>query len=804
MRHTAVSVFPRNFGPNLLIVLLLGLGLGTTTLLYSALDRLLLHPLRVPDVGRLVRVEERHPPVTSWTSFPYILYESMRPMHSFDALAVEGEADTTILPGARAVPALGSMVSGSYFSMLGARVRLGRALTQADESVGAEVPVVLSHRIWVRDFGESAAALGATLYVQGRPFTIVGIMPQGFFGTRLDANPDFWIPLAAQHLLSEKSLTDPAPDQQFSIIGRLREGVTVAQAQAEFAGVYQGSKENGDKRSQGLIVPIAEGSFALREQFDRALNLLLWGLGALLAMVCASVAGILVARAVRWERETAVRMALGASHLRLAQRAFFESMALGVTGAGWGLTLAYLCAPFLTGLLPAGRTPLPVSLLPDARTDLLIAGLALSVSLVFGTIPAWLATRVAPQLALRGGTATRRSGKLSRGLMIFETGATLVLLTGTGLLLHTFYRLRHTDPGFDVEHLVTFTLNPNLLGGNAKVSAALPQQLGQQVLGLPGVRGVGFSSMAVMQRIGMKTSVALPGLKITPRDFLNTSLNSISSGFFQALGIPLVAGRGFEETDALRSSPTPTLINEAFARTFFRGENPLGKSFGMGATGDVAKAGFVVIGVVGDSKYRSLRESLLPIFYTPMTQRDMNDSEIYLYVRTADRPEGIIRAVREALSEREPQLPIVKVETMQEQVNDSLWQERLLVALAVVFSSVSVLLSGLGLYGLLGYDASQRTREFGIRVAVGAQRSDVGRLMIGELAGILAPGLVLGGIGCVLLAGLIAPTLYGIGPYDAVAWSGALLAVLGIGTAAAWHPVRRAMGADPAEVLRDE
>ena len=224
----------------------------------------------------------------------------------------------------------------------------------------------------------------------------------------------------------------------------------------------------------------------------------------------------------------------------------------------------------------------------------------------------------------------------------------------------------------------------------------------------------------------------------------------------------------------------------------------------MGDTGEVAKAVFVVIGVVGDSKYRSLREPLLPIFYTPLGHPYAGDLANYLYVRTVGPPGGIVRAVRDALFELEPQLPIMNVETMQDQVNDSLWRERLLIALAVTFSGVSVLLPGLGLYGLLAYDASQRTREFGIRVALGAQRSDVGRLMIGESVGILAPGLLAGGAGCALLARVVTPTLYGIGPYDAAAWSGALLAVLGSGALAVSQPVYRAMKADPAEVLREE
>ena len=804
MGPAATSVFPRDSGSNLLIVLLLGFGLGTTALLYTALDRLLLHPLQGLNVDRLVRVAERHPPLTSWTWFHYSLYQSMQPMRSFDALAVEGEVDTTITQNAQTEPVVGSMVSGNFFSMLGADAELGRTLSQTDQFTTTSVPVVLSHRFWVREFGGSPTALGTTLRLQDRPFTIVGVMPQRFFGTRMDLSPDFWVPLSAQALLSDKTLTDLNTDRDFSIIGRLREGVTAVQAQAEFAGVYQGSSQNGGKYSQGLIIPIAEGSFALREQFSRAITLLLWGLAALLAMVCASVAGMLVARAARREREMAVRLALGANHLRLARHAFTESAALGLTGACCGLSLAYFCAPFMTGLLPAGRTPLPISLLPNAETDLLIVVLALSISILFGTIPAWLTMRVTPQLALRGGTATRRSGKLSRGLMIFEMAATLVLLTGTGLLMHTFYRLWHSDPGFDVEHLVTFTLQMNAPRGTANKSATLPRQLMQRILGLPGVRGVGFSAVAVMQRIGMKTSVALPGDRISPHAFLNTSLNNVSDGFFQALGIPLVAGRGFEETDLSRSSPTPVVINEAFARTFFPGEEPLGKCFGMGATGEVAKAQFVVVGIVGDSKYRSLRESLLPIFYAPLMKSDIGSSESYLYVRTAGRPEGVVKAVREALFELQPQLLIAKAETMHQQVHDSLWQERLLIVLAFAFSGVSVLLATLGLYGLLAYDAIQRTREFGIRAALGAQISNIARLMVGELLGILMPGFVLGGVGCALLARLIAPTLYGIGPYDTLSWSCALFGVLGIGVAAAWRPVQTAMSADPSVVLREE
>jgi predicted permease len=804
MRSIVALVSPAKFGPNLLVVLLLGFGLGSAALLHTALDRLLLHPLRIANAERLVRAGERHPPVTSWSWFPFTTYQRAQKMQALDALAVEGEVETTITEKGIVKPAIGDMVSADYFSMLDGRAELGRALTQADETEVTVVPLVLSHRLWMQEFNGVQGAVGTTLHLQGKPFTVVGVMPPQFFGTRLDASPDFWIPLAAQALLSKKSLTDPNADRNFSIIGHLRDGATPAQAQAEFAELFRETRESGDLESEGFMAPIAEGSFALREQFSRALGLLQWGLAAMLAMVCASIAGMLMARAARDARATAVRMALGASHLRLAASALLESIWLGLAGAGCGLGFAFLCGPLLAHLLPQGQTPLPVTLQPDMQTAGLIVALALGVSILFGTIPAWITTRVAPQMALRGGTATRRAGLMSRGLMIFETSATLVLLVGTGLLLRTLSALHHSDPGFDVEHVVTFTLNPALPAGDSKARPFLPMQLGDQVSQLGGVTGVGFSEASLMHRIGIKTTVALPGQRVMPEAFLNTSLNEVSPGFFEALGISLVGGRWLQQPDAVHASPTPTIVNQAFVRTFFRGENPLGRTFGTGARREIAKASNLVVGVVGDSKYRSLREALLPIFYVPMTQEGATNSELYLYVRTTGRPGAMINSVREKLLQLEPQLPIVRVQTMREQVDDSLWQERLMVVLAAIFSIVSVLLAALGLYGLLSYDANQRTREFGIRTALGASRINVGRLMIQELAWLVLPGLVLGGAGGLLLAKLLTPMLYGIGRYDFEAWAGAVLVVLAIGTAAASHPVSKAMTADPSSVLREE
>jgi predicted permease len=798
----------RDLGVAVTIWLLLSFGLGAATLLYTALDRLLLHPLDVSHPETLVRMGEKRPPVMSWEWFPYTTYEAVRQMHTLESVAVEGEVDTMASTSTWTEPAVAHMVSGNYFSLLGSVAEQGRTLGQADEQKGAgSIPVVLSHGFWAREFGSSVSVIGSMLSLQGQPFTVVGVMPERFFGTTLDSSPDLWLPLSAQPLLSQKPLNDPEPDRRFSIIARLRSDTTLAQAQAEFAGTYRATQRaegDADPKEVGVIAPIAQGTFALREQFGHALTLLLWGLAMLLLMVCANVAGLLLAKAVRNERDTAVRMALGASRGRIIRRALVETTVLGLAGGLGGLLVAYLCAPLLMDLLPAGRAPLPISLIPDLKVDLLAIGLSLVISLMFGVLPAWIASRVSPQQALRSGTATKRSGLLSRGLLTFQTGATLILLVGTGLLIHTFYVLRNTSPGFDVEHLIAFALNPGVKGPSVKVSPTFPAELQQRIQSLPGVRGASFASAPLMQRIGMKTSVALSGQKIPSEAFLNTTLDSVSNSFFDTLGIQILSGRRFTTADALRSGPVPTIINEAFARIIFPNQNPLGKTFGTGAPGKMAAATNVVVGVAGDSKYRSLREAMLPIYYSPIEQQSDWNSEFYLYVRTQGSPTSIVNAARKVLSSLDSQLPFSAVITMREQLSESLWQERLLAVLAGIFSVISVLMAGTGLYGLLSYDASQRRREFGIRSAVGAQKKDVAALLLNEVARILVPGLAIGLLACLFLTRIIASALYGIKPFDSLSFAGALLTVGAIGIIAAWQPIRRAMNVDPAIVLREE
>lgn len=798
----------RGFAASAMIVALLSLGLGSVVLLSTAVDRLLLHPIPVAHPEGLVRGAEKHPWRVLREAFPWQTYEGVRTMRGFEEVAAEGELNTAVRVNGAMRPALAHMVSGNYFHLLGVEAELGRTLEPADDAEsGGEVPVVLSHRFWSGALGASPHVIGSTLVIQGQPFIVAGVLPQSFFGSMLDSSPDLWLPFSAQPLLAKHALSDPASGMWFSILARLRPGTTLAAAEGEFAAVCKETETREriyDSESQMLLEPIAQGAFALHDAFARALRLLLWGLAALLTMMCANVAGLLLARAVRRERETAIRLALGAGRVRLMGRALGEAALLGLAGAAGGLLLAWMGAPLLMRLLPAGRSALPVSLTPELQTSLLAVGVALLLSLLFGGMPAWLAGRVAPERALRRGTATRRPGKLSRALLIAQIGLTVLLLAETGLLLRTFQVLRDTNPGFDPDHLIAFTLDPSMAGTAAPPPGSLPTTLLDQVRQLPGVKDASLASAALMQRLGLKTSVAVTGTKIRPEDFLNTSVNSVSDSFFDTMRMPILAGRGLTPADARRTDVAPVVVNEAFARMLFPHGSPLGRTFGMGDAGTVAKAENVIVGVVGDSKYRSLREPLLPIYYWGIGFQPNWGSKVILYVRANAPAATVIEEVRGTLARLDAQLPFYDVTTMREEISESLWQERLLAVLGTAFSSLSLLMALAGLYGLLAFDASLRTREFGIRTAVGAQRHNVAALLLRDLARIVIPGLLMGGLLCILVGRLVAFALYGVRPLDLGVLSGAAALAVSIALLAAWNPMRRAMRVDPAVVLRDE
>jgi predicted permease len=804
LRHGLRSL-RRDLAATLTIVLLLSFGLSAATLLFTALNRWVLRPFNVGHPETLVRAAIKRPSIITRTSFSYENYQSIRHMSSLHDLAAVADFDTTITTGDASQSAIANMVSGNYFELLGVAAQLGRVLGPADEQP-ASPPVVISHQLWMNRFGGSPSAVGSVISLQGRPFVIAGVMPRDFFGTSLDSSPDLWLPFSAQPLLSKTPLGGPQADRYFGLIARLPAGVSISHAEAELDAAYQ-AQEAADKEvnsGHAILEPIEQGSFAQRDSFRSALSLLSWGLAAFLGMICANVAGLLLALALRHERDTALRAALGASRAHLVRRALTESLSLGVAGAAGGLVLSYAFAPLLQTLLPAGLAPVPLA--PGFPTCCLAVAFALSVSLIFGALPAWVGSRIAPEQALRRGASTRRAGFLSRSLLILQISLTFVLLVASGLLLHTYYALRNTSPGFDVDHLVEFTLNGQVAGTADKLSPTLPFQLEEQVRNIPGVRGATLSSGALMRRIGLKTSVAIPGQRIAKESFLNTTMNRVSRSYFDTLRIPILGGSIFDPQPQGKpdSSPIPVVVNQAFVRSIFHNQNPIGKSFGNAPPGQVATAKYVVAGIAGDSKYRSLREEMLPIFYAPLLPRQDGSFVYVLYVSTQGPATAIIGAVKRAQSALDPRLPFFDVVTMRDRVTQSLWQERLLATLSLLFAFIAVFMAVVGLHGLLSYDTTQRTREFGIRAAVGAQKLDVAELLMADLLRILAPGVAAGIVMCLLASRLVGSVLYGVRPLDPASFAAALVIVACTVAAAGWQPMQRAMGVDPAIVLRED
>ena len=789
------------------VILLLGLGIATTCLLLTAIDRLLLRPVDVPHAESLVRAAVLEPKGMVYTFFPYEFYKDFaQRTKTLSATSADANLDVAVSRGAMPEPAVAHMVSGSYFGVLGVSPALGRALVPADDR-GEGNPVVLSYGFWQRQFAGAPSALGQRIFIDGQPFVVVGVMPRGFFGVSLDAPAELWIPLAAEARISTLPLSSPQSDRSFEVLGRLKAGTPLAKAQAELgallADYYSAHPVEAGPGERGTLEPIARRATWKHDQLSRFLLLLLGAVLLTFAILCANVAGLFVARAARQARDTAIRLSLGATRTQLWRQRLRESSALAVLGAALGIVLAGAAGPLFLRFVPAGQGPLPISLRPSLSVIAISVGIAVAVSLVFGGAAAWLRPRENLFFALRGGTGGTRLSKMSRGLVLAQIGLAVSLVFGAGLLVRTRSRLAAADPGFNRDHLAVFTLDTGM-SGLETFPPQLPDRLLSRVNSIPGVRGAAVAAMELMQGRGLVTSTAPTGTLIQREGFMNTSLNEVSPGYFETLGIPLLAGRGLSPEDGERKNPTPVVVSAAFARFLFAHEPSLGRTFGTGKLGETAKAEYEIVGIVGDAKYRSLRELPPPTFYVPLKQRLDQDSNFVLYVHTDGPPRSIIGAVRAALYGVAPELPFTKVETMPEELSDSVWQERLLGFLAAVFAGLALLLSGTAIFGALAFELSRRTREIAVRVALGAQTTDVATLLAKDVGVITLLGLAAGLAACAGLGRLLQSYVFGIAVWDVPSAVAAVGLVCAVALLACLSPLRRALYLPPALVLREE
>ena len=805
--RTAGRALRKSPGFALLAIGTLALGIGANTALFSIFSSLVLRPLPVRDAGSLVLLADG-----SWT---YPIWDEIKRLddESFDGTVAWAEQSFDLSRGGRTNLVNGAYVSGRFFAVLGVHAAQGRMLTPADDTGGAaDGPVVvISHRFWQRHFAGAPDVIGRSLTLQRVPFTVVGVMPPGFFGVDVGRTVDLMIPFAAEPILrGRESVLAERSTWWVEIMARLRPGQTVEQATATLRGRQTQIRSatlpdwSEAMRARYLdepfaFVPAATGKSALRERFKTPLFAMIVAVGLVLLVACANIASLLLARALARRRELSVRLALGASRWRLTQLLLIESLLLATAGAAIGLIFANWSSALLVQQLSTWRGAIFLDLALDWRVFAFTAALTGISALVAGVAPVLGLKSVAAGEALkdagRGITGDRRFAV--RGtLVVAQVALSLVLIVTAGLLLRTFTRLSRAPLGFTPGPLLVADLNLGRADVPPDQRGALAARLLDAVANLPDVTSAGASLVTPVSGRGWNNWVGSSPTPPADRTY-QTWLNATTPGWFATMSIPIRRGRDFDAND--RSGGTPVaIINESFARRFFPDRQPVGQMVRIGP-----QWSFEVVGVVADTVYRNPREGMMPTVFLPLAQRPQNFQSAALTVAAAPgRRAAVERDVAATLTRVDPSTAFT-FRTFDELVDATVTQERLIAMLAGFFGGLALLLAGIGLYGIVAQAARARRIEIGLRMALGAEPTGIVRLVLRGVAILIVAGLAIGLTISLWAAQFVAPLLFQVEAHDAVTFAGGAAVLIAVGVVAAWVPARRAARLDPATVLRE-
>ncbi len=794
------------------VVLLLALGIGANTLIFTAVDALLLRPLAVERPEQLLMLGVQASPTHVFYQHAY-LYRRFLADHSksFSDVFASWQMEMALGADSRLESITGETVSGNYFTALGLKAAQGRLLTGDDEQRDAPV-AVLNYDFWRRSFGVRDP-IGKTILLRGSPFTIVGVLAPGFSGLDLERRSDVWVTMSAGKLWFTKPDTTHAESNLYL---RRRPGVSLGQAEAEVRTLYPAMVEAEAAGQPGwsskdveqwkarkcVLAPAGRGVSAMRKTFAGAVVALMGAGIALLLLVCANVGGLIAARGETQRHETAIRLSLGASRWSIVRRTLAEALVLSASGTAGGWAVAYWCGPLLLRFLPQ-RRPIGIELTPDLRVLAFAALACVITALLVSAFPAWNSARTDPNSVIARGGSRLSGRRLSHALVAFQVAISTVLLTGGLSLVRTLDRLREQDPGFRRQNLIVMTVNPRMAGIKSEQIPQVFDEIVRRAEAVPGVEAVSLAYTALMRGIGLKTSVAPAGSLLTFADSLNTSVNNVSLGHLSNLNIRIIEGRGFRPGDD-KIKPRPAVVSRSFAQQFFPGVNAIGRTFGNGTPGSVAPASHEIVGIVNDSRYRTMRESP-PTFYELLDRETIKFSDgMALHISTHGDPGPVMQKLRVVLGSIGSGLVPTDVATMEQEIETSLWQERLLAALATAFATLAAVLAGLGLFGMLAYAVSRRTREIGIRVAVGATVRRIASLVIRDATWSVVPGLVAGAAIYTASSRAVAALLYGISQWDAASILGAATGVAAVAAVATFFQVMRAIRLQPSRALRDE
>lgn len=810
-------------------ILTLALGIGVNTAIFSLLNQVLLNRLPVPNPEQLVVVSSpgaKQGHVSSDTndgaeSFSYPMYKDLRDHNEiFDGLIARFSVSLNITFQGQTEQASGELVSGNYFEVLGVKPAMGRIFEAGDDiTPGAHPVAVLNHGFWTRRFAADSNILNQTMIINGQVMTIVGVAQSDFDGVQVGQVPDIFIPMTmkAQMTPNWDGLSD-RKDYWLNILGRLKPGSTREQSQAGLQPLYRSLLESEAKLQGGLspqnleqflsrplmLEDGSQGRQIIQRDTMRSLVIMMGMVALVLLITCANLASLLITRGVARQKEIAVRQAMGASRWRLIRQLVVESLVLSLAGGLLGLLVAAWTLAGLLQWVPQGEWLGSLSTELDQRMLIFNFSLSVLAGIFFGLIPALKSTRTNLSSALkdqgRNASAGTAHAGLRKGLVVAEIALTMVLLVAAGLFTRSLYNLRNLDMGMRTESLISFSIAPELNGYNSARSIELYGQLQESISSLPGVESASAAEIRVFADSSMGSNITVEGYTPSEDEDMHAFRNHLAPGYFATLGVPLVAGREFTRADTAKSQKV-SIVSESFVRRFVGEANVIGRRMKFGAGN--SPLDIEIVGVVKDSKHANVREEASPFVYIPYTQR-RSVGQMTFYVRTAQKPETIATALRQEVARYDSSLPIVSLRTLSEQIDQSIFGDRLLTLLSSAFGLLATLLAIIGIYGVMSYNVTQRTQEIGIRMALGAQTGNVLRMIVGQGMRLVAVGVLIGLVAAFAVTRLMSSLLFGVEASDWTTFGlvAALLTIIAF--AACYIPALRATRVDPMVALRYE
>jgi len=815
-------------GFTVVAILTLALGIGANTAIFSLTDQILLRTLPVPDPHELVVL--RSPGWKNghcWNdidycaqSFSYPMYKALGEHASrFSGLLVYRDMGVNVSGRGVTESARGALVSGNYFQTLEVQSALGRLLTAKDETApGANTVAVLSYGYWSRQFGADPSILNQPLVVNGVPLTVVGVAPKGFDGVQVGEVPDLFIPVTmkSQMMPSEGSPLEARDDFWLPVVGRLKPGIPLAEAQASLQPVYAALLEE-DGKIRGLapvdlkrytskpllLVAGAHGRLVLQQDAAEPLVVLACMVGLVLLIACANLAGLLLVRGERRQREVAVRLAMGARRGRLVRQLLTESLLIGVSGGAAGIALASWGLRAMVHAIPPGQGVAGLAASLDYRVLGFAVALTLATSILSGLAPAVRAASVDvhSDLKERGPnmSASRSAVGLRKALIVAQVSLTAVLLAGAGLFARTLGNLERAQLGVKADGVLEFSVSPDLNGNTPAQTLAFADRARREIGRLPGVGSVSLSTIPIFSDDDVSFNITPELYPMAPEEDTSVLATYIGPGYFSTLGIPLLAGRDFTEGDGA-AGPKVAIINEKLAVRFFAGRNPIGLHIARGA-GSKVHPDMEIVGVVANSKWDGPRSDVVPFVYLPYPQNPRLGA-LTFYVRTEGEPEPLAATLRSAIKRLDPNLPVNDMRTIKAQISDSVFDARLVATLSVSLALLAALMASLGLYGVVSYIVARRTREIGVRMAHGALRGDILRLVIRQGLRLASMGGVIGILVALAASQSVASLLYGVNARDPVTFLAVSVLLGTVSGLACYLPARRATRVDPVVSLR--